>query len=82
MTEIGDGRYMKKSAKGLPPLRISTLIKKHKISRIKLNKNYIRLISGEMIGNSNYIGTSLNGCIQEIIPKGIKSFQYLHEIFA
>ena len=37
----------------------------------------MRLISGGMIGNSNYIGTSLNGLIQEVKPNGMKPFQFL-----
>ena len=54
-----------KNAKGIPPLKISKLSKKHNIMRIK-SKNYMKLISDGMIGNSNYIGTSLNGLIQEV----------------
>ena len=65
-----------KSAKGLPPLRRSTLSKNHKRRRIKL-KNYMKLISGLSIGYFNCIGTSLNGLIQEVKPKGIKTLQFL-----
>ena len=36
---------------------------------MKLNKN-IQLIGIGMIGDSNYIGTSLNGSIQEVESKG------------
>ena len=42
----------------------------------------MKLISGGMIGNSNYIGTSLNGWIQEVEPKGINTFQFIQEMFA
>ena len=35
MTDIGGGWYMGKSAKGIPPLKISILSKNHKIIRIK-----------------------------------------------
>ena len=41
----------------------------------------MKIISGEMILNSNYIGTSLNGGIQEVKPKWINPFQFLQEIF-
>ena len=37
----------------------------------------MKLISGVMIRNSNYIGTSLNGLIQEVKPNGMKPFQFL-----
>ena len=66
-----------KNAKGLPPLRRSTLSKKHKIGRLKFKKNYTNLISVGMIGNYNYIATNLNGSIQEVEPKGINPFQFL-----
>ena len=49
-----------KSAKGIPPLRRSKMSEKHKIRRTK-SKNYMKLISGRMFVNSNYIVTSLNG---------------------
>ena len=61
MTDIGFGWYMKKSDKGIPPLRRPKLSKNHKKSRMRIKKIYIRIISGGMIGDSNYIGTSLNG---------------------
>ena len=57
---------MEKIAKGIPPLKVSKLSKKHKISRMKFKYIYMKLISGGMIGNSNYIGTILNGLIQEL----------------
>ena len=40
-------------------------------------KNYMKLISGLSIGYYNYIGTILNGLIQEVKPKGIKTLQFL-----
>ena len=40
-------------------------------------KNYMKLISGLSIRYSNYIGTSLNGLIQEVKPKGIKTLKFL-----
>ena len=64
MTGIGGEWYMEKSAKGLPSLRISTLSKKAEDKEDEIEKSYMNLISGGMIINSNYIGTSLNGSIQ------------------
>ena len=53
-----------KCEKGLPPLKRTKLSKKSK-ERDDLNKNnFMKLTGGGMIGNSNYIGTSLNGLIQ------------------
>ena len=65
MTEIGGGWYMGKSAKWLPPLKRPTLSKKAQDKEDKIKKNYMKLMSGGMIGNFNYIGTTLNGWIQE-----------------
>ena len=81
MTEIGGGWYMGENAKGIPALMRSKLSKKYNIRSMKLNKNYTKLISGGIIENSNYIGTSLNGLIQEVKPKGINTFQFLQESF-
>ena len=64
MTEIGGRWYMEKSARGLPPLRISILIKKAQDKEDEIRKNYMKLISGGIIVNSNYIATRLNGIIQ------------------
>ena len=61
MTEIGGGWYMGKIAKGLQTLRRPRLSKKVQASRMKFKTRYMEIISGEMIENSNYIGTSLNG---------------------
>ena len=36
----------------------------------------MRRISGGMVGNSNYIGTSLNGLIQEVKLKEKKPIQF------
>ena len=44
-------------------------------------KNYMKLISVGMIGNSNYIGASLNGLIQEVQTKGMNPFQFLQLFF-
>ena len=55
-----------KIAKGLPPLNISKPSKKAQYNQDEIQKNYMKIISGGMVGISNYIGTSLNGWIQEI----------------
>ena len=39
----------------------------------------MRLISGVIIGYSNYIGTRSNGSIQEVEPKEVNPFQFLQE---
>ena len=80
MTEIGGGWYVGKISKLLPSPRRPKIIKKHKRRRVKL-KNYMRLISGGMIGNSNCIGTSLNGLIQEVKSKGKTPVQFLQKSF-
>ena len=41
----------------------------------------MKLISGGIIGNSNYIGTSLNGSIQELLPKGINPFRFIKKFY-
>ena len=41
----------------------------------------MKLISGEMIGNSNHTGISLNGRVQEVQPKGINTFQFPQKSF-
>ena len=81
MIDIGGGWYMWESAKGLPPLKRPTLSKNAQDKEDEIQKNYMKLISGGMIGNSNYIGTSLNGWIQEILSKGINLFQFLQFVF-
>ena len=48
---------------------------------MKLKKNYMKLISGVMIGDSNYICTILNGLIQEVKLKGRKPIQFLQTNF-
>ena len=55
-----------KIAKGIPPPRIPNVGKKVQDKEDEINKKYINLISDVMIGNSNYIGISLNGLIQEV----------------
>ena len=45
-----------------------------------MKKNYMGLINGGMIRNSNYIGTSLNGLIQEVKLKGKNPIQFLKKM--
>ena len=52
MTEIGDVWYMELITKGIPPLRTSKLGKKSHDKEEEI-KNYMKLISGGMVGNSN-----------------------------
>ena len=47
-------------AKGLPPSKRSKISKKAQEKQDEIKKSYMKLISGEISGNSNYIGTSLN----------------------
>ena len=49
------------------------------IRRMKV-KNYIKLIFGGMIVYYNYIGTSLNGLIQEVNLKEKKPIQFLQKM--
>ena len=72
---------MGKGAKGLSPLKRSKLSKKAQEKQDKIQKNYMKLISGGMIVNSNYIGTILNGWIQKPSSKGINPIQFLQKSF-
>ena len=56
MTYIGGGWYMEKVLREYLHLKRSKLSKKAQEKEKKKN-----IISGAMIGNSNYTGTSLNG---------------------
>ena len=51
-------------AKGLTPLRRQGLSKKAQEKDDKLKRKYTLLIVIGIIGNYNYIGTSLSGLIQ------------------
>ena len=46
---------------------------------MKFKKNYMKLISGGMIQNSNLIGTNLNGWILNIPQKEINPIQFLQK---
>ena len=81
MADIGGGWYMEKSAKGLPPLKRKKLSKKAQQNQDKIQNIYMNIISGGMIVNSNYIGTSLNGWIQKISSKEINPIQFLQKRF-
>ena len=69
-----------KNAKGLPPLKRYNLIKKSQEKQNKIQKSYMKLISGGMIENSNYIRTSLNGWTQKRSSKGINPIQFLQKV--
>ena len=68
MTEIGGRLYLGKITKGLPLISIPKISKKSQ-EKDDGKKKYMRLISIGMIGNSNYIGTSLSELIQEVKSK-------------
>ena len=55
-----------KIAKGLPQLRRSKISKKAQDKEDVIKENYMKLISGGMIGDPNYIVTNLNELIQEV----------------
>ena len=59
-----------KITKGLPPLRRPKISKKAQYKEDGIEKNYMWLIGFGMIGTSYYIGTSLNGLIQEVKSEG------------
>ena len=56
---------MGKTAKGLHPLKISKIGKKHN-KKDEIKDIYMKILKSGIIGDSNYIGTSLNGLIQEV----------------
>ena len=73
---VVDGKW--KNSKRLPPLRIPKLSKKEQDKEDEIKKNYMKLRSGGMTGNSNYIGTILNGLIQEVKSKGKTLFSFFN----
>ena len=66
---------------GLSPLRRPKLSKKVQDKGDEIQKK-MKIISGGMIGNSNYIGTSFNGLIQELKLKGKNLIQFIQLFFA
>ena len=68
-----------KCEKGLPPLKRTKLSKKAQDRHDLIKKNFMNLIGGGMIGNSNYIGTCLNGLILNQPPKELNPFQFLQK---
>ena len=64
MTGIGSHWYIGKTTKGLPLLIKQTLSKKAQEKIIKLKGNYTLITVIGMIGNYNYIVTSLSELIQ------------------
>ena len=81
MTDIGGGWYMGKGAGGIPPLRRTKLSKKAQERQDEIQKNYMKLISGGIIGNSNCIGTNLNGLILNLTPKELNPFLFLQKSY-
>ena len=79
MTDIGGGWYLKKCELGLPPLKRKKLSKKAQDRYDLILKNFMNLIGGGMIGNSNYIGTCLSGLILNQSPKWLNPFQFLQK---
>ena len=67
-----------KNAKGLSVLRRTILSEIAQENEDKIEK-HMKLISGGIIGNSNYIGTRLNGLVQEVKSKGKKPIQFFPE---
>ena len=47
---------------------------------IIFKRNCINLIGGGMIGDSNFIGTSVNGLILNQPPKELNPFQFIEEV--
>ena len=80
MTDIGGGWYLKKRARGLPLLKGKKLGKKSQDRHDIILKNFMNLIGGGMIGNYKYIGTCLNGLIQNQPPKELNPFQFFKTI--
>ena len=64
----------------LPKLRITKLTKKSKERQDEIKKNYMKLISGGMIGDYNCIGTNLNGLILNLPSKEINPFLFLQKV--
>ena len=72
---------MKKCAKGLPPLKKTKLSKKAQERDYIIKKNLMNIICGGMMGNFDYIGTCLNGLIQNQHPKELNPFQFLEKSY-
>ena len=79
ITDIGGGWYLEKCAKGLPPLKREKLSKKAQNGDDLIKNKLFNLICGGMIGDSNYIGTCLNGLIRNQHPKELNLFQFLQK---
>ena len=69
-----------KSARGLPPLKRTKLSKKAQERQDVIERDYLKLIVGGMIGDSNCIGTSLNGLILNIPPKELNPLLLLQKV--
>ena len=76
-----DDRYwwwmiFEKCEKGLPPLKRTKLSKKAQDRQDLIFKKFMNIIGGGMIGNSNCIGTNLNGLILNQPPKELNPIQF------
>ena len=79
-----DDRYwwwmvFEKCERGLPTLKRKELIKKAQDRHDLILKKIMNIIGDGMIGNSNCIGTSLNGLILNQPPKELNPIQFLQK---
>ena len=81
MTDIGGGWYLKKCERGLPPLKRTKLSKKAQERHDYIFLNCMNLIGGGIIGDSNCIGSSLNGLILNQPPKELNPFKFLQNSY-
>ena len=65
--------------KGLPPLKREKLSKNAQDRHDLILKTFMNIIGGGIIGNSNCIGTSLNGFILNQPPKELNPIQFLQK---
>ena len=72
--------FIEKNAKGIPPLERNTLGKKPNKRMMKLNLNCMMIIGGGMIGDSNYIGTCLNGFSRLVLKIQVKCHILFHQL--
>ena len=68
MTEIGGGWYMEKLLSDYHHLGDQNRVKNYKRKMTRLKK-YTKLIVIGMIGNYNYVVTSLSGSVKEVKSK-------------
>ena len=81
ITDIGGGWCLEKCEKGLPPLKRTEISKKAQERDDIIFKNFLNIIGGGIIGNSNCIGTSLNRLILNQTPKELNPIQFLQKSY-